>query len=188
MVLNRIPQPVLARFVRIRPQTWKNGIALRFELYGCQITGKTDEAFFSFGSPGTRSCENTAVVLPSFTPVIYWFIHWVERWVRAAITPLENISCKRTAKYERIFLSLCIYIIEWWIQLSVHPTMHPVLLFILFLLSPLVFLFSTCMNTPTLMCCHTFALAFIYISTFSVSHSNITHTHTRKETHSVLIE
>lgn len=40
VVLNRIPQPVLARFVRIRPQTWKNGIALRFELYGCQITGK----------------------------------------------------------------------------------------------------------------------------------------------------
>uniref|UniRef100_A0AAX7TZ06 Neuropilin n=1 Tax=Astatotilapia calliptera TaxID=8154 RepID=A0AAX7TZ06_ASTCA len=38
VVLNRIPQPVLARFVRIKPQTWKNGIALRFELYGCQIT------------------------------------------------------------------------------------------------------------------------------------------------------
>uniref|UniRef100_A0A3P8X163 Neuropilin n=1 Tax=Cynoglossus semilaevis TaxID=244447 RepID=A0A3P8X163_CYNSE len=38
VVLNRIQQPVLARFVRIRPQTWKNGIALRFELYGCQIT------------------------------------------------------------------------------------------------------------------------------------------------------
>ncbi|KAG1945596.1 neuropilin-2 [Pimephales promelas] len=38
VVLNRIPQPVLARFVRIRPQAWKSGIALRFELYGCQIT------------------------------------------------------------------------------------------------------------------------------------------------------
>ncbi|CAL8266302.1 unnamed protein product [Lota lota] len=38
VVLNRIPQPVLARYVRIRPQTWKNGIALRFEVYGCQIT------------------------------------------------------------------------------------------------------------------------------------------------------
>ncbi|KAF7689734.1 hypothetical protein HF521_013087 [Silurus meridionalis] len=38
VVLNRIPQPTLARFIRIRPQTWKNGIALRFELYGCQIT------------------------------------------------------------------------------------------------------------------------------------------------------
>jgi len=42
VVLNRIPQPVLARFVRMRPQMWKNGIALRFELYGCQITGKKD--------------------------------------------------------------------------------------------------------------------------------------------------
>ncbi|KAG5278709.1 hypothetical protein AALO_G00101900 [Alosa alosa] len=40
-VLSRIPQPVLARFVRIRPWTWKNGIALRFELYGCQITDQS---------------------------------------------------------------------------------------------------------------------------------------------------
>uniref|UniRef100_A0A8C7CIN1 Neuropilin n=1 Tax=Oncorhynchus kisutch TaxID=8019 RepID=A0A8C7CIN1_ONCKI len=38
VVLNRIPLPVLARFVRVRPQTWKTGIALRLELYGCQIT------------------------------------------------------------------------------------------------------------------------------------------------------
>ncbi|MGH0121957.1 UNVERIFIED_CONTAM: hypothetical protein FKN15_077438 [Acipenser sinensis] len=38
VVLNRIPQPVLTRYVRIRPQAWKNGIALRFELYGCQNT------------------------------------------------------------------------------------------------------------------------------------------------------
>ncbi|KAJ3592136.1 hypothetical protein NHX12_007265, partial [Muraenolepis orangiensis] len=38
VVLNRIFQPVLARYVRIRPQTWKNGIALRFDVYGCQIT------------------------------------------------------------------------------------------------------------------------------------------------------
>ncbi|MBN3286785.1 NRP2 protein, partial [Polyodon spathula] len=36
VVLNRIPQPVLTRYVRIRPQAWQNGIALRFELYGCQ--------------------------------------------------------------------------------------------------------------------------------------------------------
>ncbi|XP_005998455.1 neuropilin-2 isoform X1 [Latimeria chalumnae] len=38
VVLNKIPQPLLARFIRIRPQTWKYGIALRFELYGCQVT------------------------------------------------------------------------------------------------------------------------------------------------------
>ncbi|MGH0117039.1 UNVERIFIED_CONTAM: hypothetical protein FKN15_028151 [Acipenser sinensis] len=38
VVLNRIPQPVLTRYVRIRPQAWQNGIALRFELYGCQNT------------------------------------------------------------------------------------------------------------------------------------------------------
>ncbi|OCT61346.1 neuropilin 2 S homeolog isoform X1 [Xenopus laevis] len=38
VVLNKIPQPVLARFIRFRPQTWDTGIAMRVELYGCQIT------------------------------------------------------------------------------------------------------------------------------------------------------
>ncbi|XP_073489468.1 neuropilin-2 isoform X1 [Aquarana catesbeiana] len=38
VVLNKIPQPVLTRFVRFRPQTWQSGIAMRVELYGCQIT------------------------------------------------------------------------------------------------------------------------------------------------------
>lgn len=40
VVLNKIHSPVLTRFVRIRPQTWHNGIALRLELYGCRITGE----------------------------------------------------------------------------------------------------------------------------------------------------
>uniref|UniRef100_A0A8D0HQS9 Neuropilin n=1 Tax=Sphenodon punctatus TaxID=8508 RepID=A0A8D0HQS9_SPHPU len=38
VVLNKIHAPVLTRFVRIRPQAWHNGIALRLELYGCRIT------------------------------------------------------------------------------------------------------------------------------------------------------
>ncbi|XP_078085041.1 neuropilin-2a isoform X1 [Mustelus asterias] len=38
VVLNTLTPPVLARFVRIRPQVWTNGISMRFELYGCQIT------------------------------------------------------------------------------------------------------------------------------------------------------
>lgn len=63
VVLNRIPQPVLARFVRIKPQTWKNGIALRFELYGCQITGKTDDAFLSCGVSQTFSGQGVNLLL-----------------------------------------------------------------------------------------------------------------------------
>ncbi|KAF3824207.1 hypothetical protein GH733_008492 [Mirounga leonina] len=30
--------PLLTRFVRIRPQTWHSGIALRLELFGCRVT------------------------------------------------------------------------------------------------------------------------------------------------------
>ena len=34
-VFNNTVKPVLARFVKILPQTWVNGIAMRFGLYGC---------------------------------------------------------------------------------------------------------------------------------------------------------
>ncbi|XP_072117390.1 neuropilin-2-like isoform X3 [Mobula birostris] len=38
VVLNTLTPPVVARFVRLRPQLWTNGISMRFEVYGCQIT------------------------------------------------------------------------------------------------------------------------------------------------------
>ncbi|ELW70817.1 Neuropilin-2 [Tupaia chinensis] len=38
VVLNKLHTPLLTRFVRIRPQTWHSGIALRLELFGCRVT------------------------------------------------------------------------------------------------------------------------------------------------------
>ncbi|XP_036174858.1 neuropilin-2 isoform X3 [Myotis myotis] len=38
VVLNRLHTPLLTRFVRVRPQTWHAGIALRLELFGCRVT------------------------------------------------------------------------------------------------------------------------------------------------------
>ncbi|GCB68112.1 hypothetical protein scyTo_0008182 [Scyliorhinus torazame] len=38
IVIRQFPQTILTRYIRIRPQTWEGGIALRFELYGCKIT------------------------------------------------------------------------------------------------------------------------------------------------------
>ena len=40
VVLNKLHSPLLTRFVRVRPQTWHTGIALRLELFGCRVTGK----------------------------------------------------------------------------------------------------------------------------------------------------
>ncbi|XP_073688967.1 neuropilin-1a-like, partial [Garra rufa] len=34
----RLPKPTLARYVRIRPITWEQGICMRFEVYGCKIS------------------------------------------------------------------------------------------------------------------------------------------------------
>lgn len=35
----RLPKPTLTRYLRIRPLTWEQGICMRFEVYGCKISG-----------------------------------------------------------------------------------------------------------------------------------------------------
>ena len=35
-----LPKPTLTRFLRVRPVAWETGIALRFEVYGCKISGQ----------------------------------------------------------------------------------------------------------------------------------------------------
>uniref|UniRef100_A0A8C4RYS6 Neuropilin 2b n=1 Tax=Erpetoichthys calabaricus TaxID=27687 RepID=A0A8C4RYS6_ERPCA len=74
VVLNRIPQAVLARFVRIRPQAWHKGIALRFELYGCQITDapcSEMQGMLSGLIPDSRITSSSA-----------WDIHWSPGFTR----------------------------------------------------------------------------------------------------------
>ncbi|XP_026147219.1 neuropilin-1a-like [Carassius auratus] len=34
----RLPKPTLTRYLRIRPQSWEQGICMRFEVYGCKIS------------------------------------------------------------------------------------------------------------------------------------------------------
>ncbi|KAL2085978.1 hypothetical protein ACEWY4_019298 [Coilia grayii] len=38
VVKSTLPKRTLARYVRIRPFSWENGIAMRFEVYGCKIS------------------------------------------------------------------------------------------------------------------------------------------------------
>lgn len=36
-----LPKPTLARYIRIRPLTWEQGICMRLEIYGCRTSGST---------------------------------------------------------------------------------------------------------------------------------------------------
>ncbi|XP_066573752.1 neuropilin-1a isoform X2 [Amia ocellicauda] len=38
VAMTQLPKPTLTRFLRIRPVLWQNGIAMRFEVYGCKIS------------------------------------------------------------------------------------------------------------------------------------------------------
>lgn len=37
-----LPKPTLARYIRIRPLSWEQGICMRFEIYGCRTSGSAD--------------------------------------------------------------------------------------------------------------------------------------------------
>lgn len=38
-VRSYLPKQTLARYIRIRPMTWEQGICMRFEIYGCRTSG-----------------------------------------------------------------------------------------------------------------------------------------------------
>uniref|UniRef100_A0A3Q4GH73 Neuropilin 1 n=2 Tax=Neolamprologus brichardi TaxID=32507 RepID=A0A3Q4GH73_NEOBR len=38
-VRSHLPKPTLARYIRIRPMSWEQGICMRFEIYGCRTSG-----------------------------------------------------------------------------------------------------------------------------------------------------
>lgn len=186
VVLNRIPQPVLARFVRIRPQAWKNGIALRFELYGCQITGKTNyisssrvSQTFSGPSPhGTYSCENTILAFPKFTQRYTCFASG-QRAGHSINNSIENIPGKKQANV--LFFSLCLCDLMLNNSLICPSINLPMFLFILSSpFSHLSLFLSQAHNTPTPMCTHTLALAlpYTYPPSLSPTHRPQTHTYT----------
>lgn len=44
----RLPKPTLTRYLRIRPMTWEQGICMRFEVYGCKISGIQSRTYTEF--------------------------------------------------------------------------------------------------------------------------------------------
>lgn len=51
-----LPKQTLARYVRIRPLTWEQGICMRFEIYGCRTSGSVSAGFsIASTSPGFAS-------------------------------------------------------------------------------------------------------------------------------------
>uniref|UniRef100_A0A8C4Q4U6 Neuropilin 2a n=1 Tax=Eptatretus burgeri TaxID=7764 RepID=A0A8C4Q4U6_EPTBU len=60
VVQNKLPNFTLARYVRLRPQTWENGISLRLELYGCHITDFPCSKPFGLATGEVKDWQMTA--------------------------------------------------------------------------------------------------------------------------------
>ena len=57
VIINRLIQPIEARFVRIYPETWHGHISMRVELHGCEIrSGKV--ILFKMGLRLPNECQN----------------------------------------------------------------------------------------------------------------------------------
>lgn len=55
-----LPKPTLARYIRIRPLTWEQGICMRFEIYGCRTSGNA-AVFVARLSEGFRHVETPSL-------------------------------------------------------------------------------------------------------------------------------
>nr|XP_060472487.1 discoidin, CUB and LCCL domain-containing protein 1 isoform X1 [Panthera onca] len=68
-VRNNFIPPIVARYVRVVPQTWHQRIALNVELFGCQITQDNDSLVWRKTSPNTvSSTEREDEIITSSIP------------------------------------------------------------------------------------------------------------------------
>ena len=50
MVTHVLEQPIIARYVQLKPVAWNDNIAMRAELYGCVLSGIVPDLYLSIGT------------------------------------------------------------------------------------------------------------------------------------------
>lgn len=53
-----LPKQTLARYIRIRPLSWEQGICMRFEIYGCRTSGSVSAGLSIASSLHSRSISH----------------------------------------------------------------------------------------------------------------------------------
>ena len=47
VIVNKLIQPIEARFIRIYPESWHTHMSMRMELYGCEIQSGKEKTCFN---------------------------------------------------------------------------------------------------------------------------------------------
>ena len=91
MVTHVLLQPIIARYVQIKPKTWNEHISMRAEFYGCILSGKrTVNGHYLRGGGGKRDRKERGVgsrwlcdhqiYLISPSPRLYNIVMILSRW------------------------------------------------------------------------------------------------------------
>lgn len=65
-VLTKFPEPMVARYIRIYPQTWNGSLCLRLEVLGCPLSSKSHpkEGWGDMGGGGISAVSITVSLSP----------------------------------------------------------------------------------------------------------------------------
>lgn len=57
--MNRLAEPVVARYIRIIPQSWNGSLCMRLEVLGCPLTGELDTPEPTKHFPKGLKCDHS---------------------------------------------------------------------------------------------------------------------------------
>ena len=73
VVVNKIDPPIVARAVRIIPQSWTNHIGMRVDFYGCDRSKKRNDHFVTLHFP-MQSNDRSLAITSALTAAIFLVI------------------------------------------------------------------------------------------------------------------
>lgn len=69
-VLSELPEPVVARFIRVYPLTWNGSLCMRLEVLGCPVSRECRELVGAqrdgWGGPGRQQVASSGPCPPAF--------------------------------------------------------------------------------------------------------------------------
>lgn len=103
-VMNRLAEPVLARYIRIIPQSWNGSLCMRLEVLGCPLPGEPP----LHSNPTKEEC----FLISSYYQIQDMFCTDRMRWLLWITWSSNTTVTQRWLK---------------WVSLKVHPNMHNIM-------------------------------------------------------------
>lgn len=101
--MNQLAVPVVARYIRIIPQSWNGSLCMRLEVLGCPLLGES------------QAHEHTCAHTLKHTQLILCFFHFLftdpadVQYRQNEVTPVDYLEFKHHSYSEMVAVSILAY-------------------------------------------------------------------------------